>query len=143
MRRRRFVLNTLSPFIFNRRAEPQRKLQTSRPLSCAEERAEPRQVAKTKLLNEHHNSRLRVCIYAIACWRSLRFFPFVCVPSSRGLGGRVDNVALTLEERVSLPLLCCGAIIANESNKCTMYNSEHPAFLHQASSYRQHSLPGQ
>lgn len=74
-RRRRFVLYTLSPFIFNRRAEPQRKLQTSRPLSCAEERAEPGQVAKPKLLNEHSNP---VCVCP------LRFFPFVCVCPAAG-----------------------------------------------------------
>lgn len=33
--------------------------------------------------------------------------------------------------------------MANESNKCTMYNSEHPAFLHPTSTYQQYSLPGQ
>lgn len=80
--------------------EPQRKLQTSRPLSCAEEWAVPRQVAK--LLNEHHYPVcVCVCMYAIACWCYHHFFPFVCVLSSRCLGGRVDNVMLTLEERVS------------------------------------------
>lgn len=53
---------TLSPFIFNRRAELQRELQTSRPLSCAEERIEPEQVAKANVLNEHYNQvHVRAC----------------------------------------------------------------------------------
>lgn len=54
----------------------------------------------------------------------------ICLCSAAGgLGDRGDSVTLTLEERVS-SLLCCRAITANESNKCRMYNSEHPAFLH-------------
>lgn len=60
---RRFVFYTLSPFIFNRRAELQRKLQTSQPLSCVEEWIEPEQVAKANFLNEHYNQvHVRACV---------------------------------------------------------------------------------
>lgn len=65
--------------------EPRRKLQTSRPLSCTEERAEARQVAKSELLGEHNC--VCACICAIARWHSRRFFPFVCSTGSEA--GRI------------------------------------------------------
>lgn len=85
------------------KGEPSRKgnFRPLGPLSCAEERAVPGQVAKPELLNEHYypvHARLRVHIRDSLLALSLFSFHF-CVFSSRALGGRVDSVTLTLEEQ--------------------------------------------
>jgi len=86
-----------------------------RPLSHSAVRKNeqaPEQVAKPKHLNEHHcpacvRVRVCVCMYAMAFWRSLHFFPVsVCSAAGGFRGGREDNVTLTLEERRVSSLYC-------------------------------------
>ena len=95
------VRTSLSISLHLQLCEPRRKLQTSWPLGCAEERAAPRQSGEAKALslNEHHNSIcVCVCVCVHVCDSLLAPSPLlsICVAlSSRGSGGRVDKVTLT------------------------------------------------
>lgn len=132
----------LSPFIFDRRHEPQGE--TSDPSAT--------QLCGRASRGKWQSRRfLMSTTIPPACERAFMHYPigtlsvsfhFVCA-AQPVLEARLDNVTLTLEERV-LPHDCvAGAIIANSSDKCTMFNSERAAFLHSVSSYQHHSLPGQ
>lgn len=141
-RRRRFVFYTLSPFIFNRRAELQRKLQTSRPLSCAEERTEPEQVAKANFLNEHYNQ-----VHVRACVREFEQEPIgtlsvsfhLCVRSAAELKGQ----CVGLERQVSAHCCVAGQLWQTSLTnvECIILNILH--LLQHCSSNQQHSLPAQ